>query len=57
MIYKKNRIQYLEARGAERLKGSYERGNCKCKGHLIITGTKKCSACIEKVCGAKKNQI
>ena len=49
MILKKTRIQYLEAKGAERLKGSYQCSNCKCKGHSIKTCTKQCSSCTEKV--------
>ena len=50
LMLKKSRIQYLEARGAQRAKNSYLCSNCKENGHIIKKCTSKCSSCDVNVC-------
>ena len=50
LVLKKSRIQYLEARGAQRVKNSYLCSNCKENGHTIKKCTSKCSSCDVNVC-------
>ena len=50
LMLKKSRIQYLEARGAQRVKNSYLCSNCKENGHTIKKCTSKCSSCDVNVC-------
>ena len=45
LFLKKHRIQLLEAAGLERVKESYNCGNCSTSGHTIKTCTAKCSKC------------
>ena len=45
LFLKKHRIQLLEAAGLERVKESYNYGNCSTSGHTIKTCTAKCSKC------------
>ena len=45
IFLKKHRMQLLEAAGAERVKESYNCGNCLTSGHTIKTCTAKCSKC------------
>ena len=45
LFLKKHRIQLLEAAGLERVKESYNFGNCSTSGHTIKTCTAKCSKC------------
>lgn len=50
IMLKKNRIQHLEARGAERVKNSYLCSNCKMQGHSITRCIEKCSSCDALIC-------
>ena len=43
ILLKRNRIQFLEAMGAERVKNSYRCRNCNTHGHSIKRCTEKCS--------------
>ena len=52
IMLKKNRIQHLEAKGAERVKNSYLCSNCKMQGHSIKKCTEKCSSCDAQICCA-----
>lgn len=45
VLLKKNRIQFLEVAGCERVKLSYECSNCSESGHTITTCTSKCKHC------------
>ena len=45
LFLKKNRIQFLEAAGYERVKNSYKCRNCSNLGHTIKTCTSKCANC------------
>ena len=45
LFLKKHRIQLLEAAGLERVKESYNCGNCSTSGHTIKTCTAKYSSC------------
>ena len=45
MFLKKNRIQFLEAAGYERVKNGYKCRNCKNNGHTIKTCSAKCTHC------------
>ena len=45
LFFKKQRIQLLEAAGLDRVKESYNCGNCSGSGHTIKTCTAKCNKC------------
>lgn len=45
LFQKKNRIQFLEATGCERVKLTYKCSNCSEPGHTIKTCTSKCKHC------------
>ena len=44
LMLKKQRLQHLEAKGAQQIKGSYICSNCKTKGHSIKTCADQCSS-------------
>ena len=50
MFLKKNRLQFLQGVGCERIKLSYKCSNCNNNGHTIKTCTAKCSSCDHNVC-------
>ena len=50
LFLKKHRIQFFEARGAERVKGSYCCRNCGEMGHSIKKCTNQCTTCGVAVC-------
>lgn len=52
LFLKKNRIQFLEAAGYERVKNTYECRNCSKEGHNIKTCTSPCKHCAGPVCCA-----
>ena len=49
LFLKKNRIQFLEAAGYERVKNAYECSNCSNDGHNIKTCTSPCKHCTAPV--------
>lgn len=52
LFLKKNRIQFLEAAGYERVKNTYECSNCSNEGHNIKTCTSPRKHCTAPVCCA-----
>ena len=52
LFLKKNRIQFLEAAGYERVKNTYKCNNCSNKGHNIKTCTSSCKNCPAPICCA-----
>ena len=50
LLLKKSRIQYFEAKGAARVRGSYCCSNCGEMGHSIKKCTNKCTTCGVAVC-------
>ena len=50
MFLKKNRLQFLQGVGCERVKLSYKCSNCNNHGHTIKTCCAKCSSCEPNVC-------
>ena len=50
LFLKKQRIQFLEAAGCERVKTSVMCLNCQGQGHTIKTCTNKCTYCNYNVC-------
>ena len=52
LFLKKNRIQFLEGAGYERVKNSYKCSNCSNKGHNMKTCTSPCKHCTAPICCA-----
>ena len=50
LFLKKQRVQFLEAAGCERVKKSNKCSNCQDHGHTIKTCTMKCKLCDYAVC-------
>ena len=52
LFLKKNRIQFLEAAGYERVKNNYECSNCSIQSHSIKTCITPCKHCTAAICCA-----
>ena len=52
LLLKRNRVQFLKAAGAERVKASYTYSNCNNTGHSIKKCTAECSHCPALTCCA-----
>ena len=57
MMLKQNRIEFLEVKGAKRMKDAYHCRNCNAIGHSIKTCTDKCSLCSSAICCAHLKKI